>query len=58
MDDIYSRALLMAWGWLGGIFCVGISEENGMYYIALYWIQEGRVEDALSAGSDAEGGKF
>ena len=29
-----------------------------MYYIALYWIQEGRVEDALSAGSDAEGGKF
>ena len=22
------------------------------------WTQEGRVEDALSAGSDAEGGKF
>ena len=48
--------------WLGAgwavFFCVGISEENGMYYIALYWTQEGRVEDALSAGSDAEGGKF
>ena len=37
---------------------MGISEENGMYYIALYWTQEGRVGDALSAGSDAEGGKF
>ena len=29
-----------------------------MYYIALYWTQEGRVGDALSAGSDAEGGKL